>query len=46
VQQSTNRERNQEKHCMTLAKDYEKLATDAEKAADYHLMRAKEMQGK
>lgn len=34
-----------QKHCMTLAKDFEKLATDAEKAADYHAMRAKEMQG-
>ena len=33
------------KHCATLAKDYEKLATDSEKAADYHTMRAKEMQG-
>ena len=34
-----------QKHCTTLANDYEKLATDAEKAADYHTMRAKEMQG-
>jgi hypothetical protein len=34
-----------QKHCMTLAKDFEKLATNAEKAADYHTMRAKEMQG-
>ena len=33
------------KHCDALAKDYEKLATDADKAADYQMMRAKEMQG-
>jgi nitrate reductase cytochrome c-type subunit len=33
------------KHCLTLAKDYEKLATDAEKMADFHTMRAKELQG-
>ena len=35
-----------EKHCLTIARDFEKLATDEQKAADYHLMRAKEMQGK
>jgi hypothetical protein len=35
-----------EKHCATLAKDADKLAADAEKAADYHAMRAKELQGK
>jgi hypothetical protein len=35
-----------QKHCMTLAKDYEKLAADADKAAEYHEMRAKELQGK
>ena len=35
-----------QKHCATLAKDAEKLAADAEKAADYHTMRAKELQGK
>ena len=34
------------KHCQMLANDFEKLATDAEKAADYHSLRAKEMQGK
>lgn len=34
-----------QKHCTTLAKDFEKLATDSEKAADYHTMRAKEIQG-
>jgi len=34
------------KHCEALAKDFEKLAIDAEKAADYHLLRAKELQGK
>lgn len=33
------------KHCEMLVKDYEKLATDAEKAAEYHSMRAKELQG-
>lgn len=35
-----------EKHCGTLAKDAEKLASDAEKAADFHMLRAKELQGK
>ena len=35
-----------EKHCEMLAKDAEKLAADAEKAADFHTMRAKELQGK
>jgi outer membrane lipoprotein-sorting protein len=35
-----------QKHCMMLAKDYEKLAADADKAAEYHEMRAKEMEGK
>lgn len=34
-----------QKQCMTLAKDFEKLAADADKAAEYHEMRAKEMQG-
>ncbi len=33
------------KHCLMLAKDYEKVATDADKAAEYHQMRAKEIQG-
>lgn len=33
------------KHCEMLAKDFEKLAVDAEKAADYHSMRAKELKG-
>jgi hypothetical protein len=33
------------KHCLTLAKDFEKLATDADKAADFHTMRAKEAEG-
>ena len=37
--------RKMQKHCMTLAKDYEKLATDADTAATYHKMRAKELQG-
>ena len=35
-----------EKHCEMLAKDADKLAADAEKAADFHTMRAKELQGK
>jgi hypothetical protein len=35
-----------QKHCEALKKDAEKLATDAEKAADYHTLRAKELQGK
>jgi hypothetical protein len=35
-----------EKHCQTIAKDAEKLAADADKAADYHELRAKELQGK
>jgi len=35
-----------QKHCMQLAKDADKLAADAEKAADYHTLRGKELQGK
>ena len=35
-----------EKHCAMLAKDADKLAADAEKAADFHTMRAKELEGK
>ena len=35
-----------QKHCKALAADAEKLAADAEKAADFHTMRAKELQGK
>lgn len=35
-----------QKHCKALAADAEKLAADAEKAADFHLLRAKELQGK
>jgi hypothetical protein len=34
-----------EKHCAALAKAAEKLAVDNEKAADYHTLRAKELQG-
>ena len=34
------------KHCEMLSKDADKLAADAEKAADYHTLRAKELQGK
>ena len=35
-----------QKHCAMLAKDADKLAADAEKAADFHTMRGKELQGK
>jgi len=35
-----------QKHCEMLAKDADKLATDAEKAADFHTARGKELQGK
>lgn len=35
-----------EKHCQAIARDAEKLASDAQKAADYHTLRAKELQGK
>jgi len=35
-----------QKHCKSLATDAEKLAADADKAADFHTMRAKELQGK
>jgi uncharacterized protein YukE len=35
-----------QKHCEMLSKDADKLAADAEKAADYHTSRAKELQGK
>ena len=35
-----------EKHCALLAKDANKLAADAEKAAEYHTLRGKELQGK
>lgn len=35
-----------QKHCEMLSKDADKLAADAEKAADYHTLRAKELQGK
>lgn len=34
-----------QQHCQTLAKDAETLAADAEKAAEYHTLRAKELQG-
>lgn len=34
------------KHCEAIAKDADKLAADAVKAADYHTLRAKELQGK
>lgn len=33
------------KHCMALVKDFEKLASDSEKMAGFHEMRAKELQG-
>jgi hypothetical protein len=35
-----------QKHCQQLAGDAEKLAKDAEKAAEFHTLRAKETQGK
>jgi len=35
-----------QKHCKLLEKDAEKLATDADKAADFHTFRARELQGK
>jgi hypothetical protein len=35
-----------EKHCQTMARNAEKLATESEKAADFHDLRAKELQGK
>jgi hypothetical protein len=35
-----------EKHCLMIAKDAEKLALDADKAAEFHELRAKELQGK
>jgi hypothetical protein len=34
------------KHCEALSKDADKLAADAEKAADFHTSRAKELTGK
>lgn len=37
---------NMQKHCEQMVKTAEKLATEAEKAADYHNLRAKELQGK
>lgn len=35
-----------QKHCQMLAKDAEKMAGDADRAAEYHTLRAKELQGK
>jgi len=35
-----------EAHCSKIAKDAEALAVDADKAAEYHTLRAKEVQGK
>jgi hypothetical protein len=35
-----------QKHCKALAADADKLAADAEKAADFHTLRGKELQGK
>jgi hypothetical protein len=35
-----------EAHCGKIAKDAEALAVDADKAAEYHTARAKELQGK
>ncbi|MGZ3405439.1 MAG: hypothetical protein ACXVDD_24815 [Polyangia bacterium] len=35
-----------EAHCRAIEADAEKLAADAEKAAEFHKLRAKELQGK
>jgi predicted O-linked N-acetylglucosamine transferase (SPINDLY family) len=35
-----------EKHCAAFVKDFEKLAADAQKAAEFHALRAKELEGK
>ena len=35
-----------QKHCDALAKEAEKLATGAQKAAEYHTLRAAELRGK
>ena len=35
-----------EKHCAMLAKNADKVAADATKAAEYHTLRAKELEGK
>ena len=35
-----------EKHCHAIIKDAEKLASDEEKSAEFHELRAKELQGK
>lgn len=35
-----------ERHCKALEKDAEKMAADLQKAADYHALRAKELEGK
>jgi hypothetical protein len=35
-----------EKHCMVIAKDADKLAAEATKAAEFHKLRAGELQGK
>ena len=35
-----------DKHCTVLANDAEKLAVDSEKSAEYHTLRAKELEGK
>lgn len=35
-----------EEHCRAIAADAEKLAADADKAAEYHTLRARELQGK
>ena len=35
-----------EAHCRAIATDADKLAADADKAAEFHTMRAKEVQGK
>jgi hypothetical protein len=34
-----------EEHCLAIATDAEKLAIDADKATEFHTLRAKELQG-
>lgn len=41
-----SRNLNMQKHCQEMVRTAERLATEAEKAADFHNLRAKELQGK
>lgn len=38
--------RKMEAHCRAIATDAERLATDADKAAEFHILRGRELQGK